>query len=102
MPLHISHNQPEKEKIEQEIAAMLQKGAIQVVSPMKGEFISPIYQYISPKKDGGNRPVINRNWLNSHMVYQHFKMEEFHLLKHVIQEKDFMIKNSKMLTFVYP
>ena len=74
MPPHISHNQSEKEKIEQEIAAMLQKGAIQVVPPMKEEFISPIF--LVPKKDwgggGGGRPVINLNRLNSHTVYQHF------------------------------
>ena len=90
MPPHISHNQSEKENIEQEIAAMLQKGAIQVVSPMKGEFISPIF--LVPKKDGGSKPVINLKRLNFHIVYQHFKMEGLHLLKHIIQEKDFMIK----------
>ena len=91
MPPHISHNQSEKENIEQEIAGMLQKGAIQVVSPMKGEFISKIF--LVPKKDGGSRPVINLKRLNSHIVYQHFKMEGLlHLLKHIIQEKDFMIK----------
>ena len=53
MPPHTSYNQSEKENIEQEIAAMLQKGAIQVVSPMKGEFISPIF--LVPKKDGGEQ-----------------------------------------------
>ena len=66
------------------------KGAIQVVSPMEGELISPIF--LVPKKDGGSRPVINLKRLNSHIVYQHFKMEGLHLLKHIIQEKDFMIK----------
>ena len=57
---------------------------------MKGEFISPIF--LVPKKDGGSRPVINLKTLNSHIVYQHFKMEGLHLLKYIIQEKDFMIK----------
>ena len=90
MAPRISDNQSEKEKIEQEIVAMLQKGAIQVVSPMKGEFISPIF--LVPKKDGGSRPVINLKRFNSHIVFQHFKMEGLHLLKHIIQEKDFMIK----------
>ena len=90
MAPRISDNQSEKEKIEQEIVAMLQKGAIQVVSPMKGEFISLIF--LVPKKDGGSRPVINLKRFNSHIVFQHFKMEGLHLLKHIIQEKDFMIK----------
>ena len=57
---------------------------------MKGEVISAIF--LVPKKDGGSRPVINLKRLNSHIVYQHFKMEGLHLLKHIIQEKDFMIK----------
>ena len=51
------HNQSEKIVIDQEISEMLQKGAIQVVSPMNGEFLSPIF--LVKKKDGGNRPVIN-------------------------------------------
>ena len=46
---------------------------------MKGEFISPIF--LVPKKDRGSRPVINLKRLNSHIVYQHFKMEGLHLLK---------------------
>ena len=57
IPPHASHNKSETGKIELEIAAMLQKGAIiQVVSPLKGEFISPIF--LIPKKDGGSRPII--------------------------------------------
>ena len=59
---------------------MLQKGAIQVVSPLKTEFISTVFLF--KKKDGGNRPVINLKQLNSFVVYQHFKMEGQHLLKH--------------------
>ena len=45
--------------IEQEIAEMLQKGAIQVVSPLEGVYISTVF--LVKKKDGGggNRPVIN-------------------------------------------
>ena len=71
--------------IEQEIAEMLQKGAIQVVSPLKGEFISTVF--LVKKKDGGNRPVINLKQLNSFVVYQHFKMEGLDLLKHLIQKE---------------
>ena len=76
--------------IELEIAEMLQKGAIQVVSPLKGEFISTVF--LVKKKDGGNRPEINLKQLNSFVVYQHFKMEGLHLLKHLIQKGDWMIK----------
>ena len=84
------HNQSEQVAIDQEISEMLQKGAIQVVSPMNGEFLSSVF--LVKKKDGGNRPVINLKELNSHVTYQHFKMEGLYLLKHLIQMGDWMIK----------
>ena len=84
------HNQSEKVAIDQEISEMLQKGAIQVVSPMNGEFLSSVF--LVKKKDGGNRPVINLKELNSYVTYQHFKMEGLYLLKHLIQTGDWMIK----------
>ena len=84
------HNQSEQVAIDQEISEMLQKEAIQVVSPMTGEFLSSVF--LVKKKDGGNRPVINFKELNSYVTYQHFKMEGLHLLKHLIQMGDWMIK----------
>ena len=95
------HNQSEQVAIDQEISEMLQKGAIQVVSPMNGEFLSSVF--LVKKKDGGNRPVINLKELNSYVTYQHFKMEGLYLLKHLIQMGDWMIKidlKLKMLTFL--
>ncbi len=44
------------------------------------------------KKDGGNRPVINLKQLNAFVPYQSFKMEGLHLLKEMLQEKDYMCK----------
>ena len=87
---HTPHNQSEKIAIDQEISEMLQKGAIQVVSPMNGEFLSSVF--LVKQKDGGNRPVINLKELNSYVTYQHFKMEGLYLLKHLIQIGDWMIK----------
>ena len=84
------HNQSEQVAIDQEISEMLQKGAIQVVSPMNGEFLSSVF--LVKKKDGGNRPVINLKELNSYVTYQHFKMEGLYLLKHLIQMGGWMIK----------
>ena len=84
------HNHSEKVVIDQDISEMLQKGAIQVVSPMNGDFLSSVF--LVKKKDGGNRPVINLKELNSYVTYQHFKMEGLYLLKHWIQIGDWMIK----------
>ena len=60
------HNQSEKVAIDREISEMLQKGPIQVVSPMNGEFLSSVF--LVKKKDGGNRPVINLKELNSYVT----------------------------------
>ena len=84
------HNKSEKVAIDREISEMLQKGAIQVVSPMNGEFLSSVF--LVKKKDGENRPVINLKELNSYVTYQHFKMEGLYLLKHLVQTGDWMIK----------
>ncbi|XP_068734583.1 uncharacterized protein [Montipora capricornis] len=84
------HNQSEKVAIDREISEMLQKVAIQVVSPMNGEFLSSVV--LVKKKNAGNRPVINLKELNSYVTYQHFKMEGLYLLKHLVQTGDWMIK----------
>ena len=63
----------EKELVGQEISQMLTKGAISKVRPSQDQFLSNIF--ILPKKDGGNRPVINLKHLNSFINCPHFKME---------------------------
>lgn len=69
---------------------MFQKGVIQVVFFMNGEFLSLVF--LVKKKDGGNRFVINLKELNFYIVYQYFKMEGLYLLKYLIQMGDWMIK----------
>ena len=59
--------------INTEVQDMLVKGAIKQVQPCKGQFLSPVF--LVPKKDRGNRPVINLKKLNQNIEYQHFKME---------------------------
>ena len=36
--------------------------------------------FVVPKKDGGNRPVVNLKPLNQYITYEHFKMEVIHML----------------------
>ena len=53
---------------------MLQKGAIQEVTKVSPSYVSNIF--IVPKKDGGNRPIINLKPLNSQFLSPpHFKMD---------------------------
>jgi len=84
------HHQSENVAIEQEISEMLQKGAIQVVSPMHGEFLSSVFP--AKKKEEGSRPVMSLKRLNSYVTYQHFRIEGLYLLKHLVQTGDWMTK----------
>ena len=76
--------------IQEEIEAMLKKGAIHEVSHVNKEFLSNLF--LVSKKEGGYRPVINLKHLNSFVPYQHFKMEGLHLLKEMLQQGDYMCK----------
>ena len=83
-------NQEERLQINSEIKGMLRKGAIQQVKSEPGKFLSNLF--LVNKSDGGHRPVINLKFLNSFIPYQHFKMEGMHLIKDLLQERDFLIK----------
>ena len=65
-------NQEERLQINLEINEMLRKGAIQQVESEPGDFLSNLF--LVNKKDGGHRPEINLKFLNSFMLYRHFKM----------------------------
>ena len=67
---------------------MLRKGPIHLVHSKGSQFLSNLF--LVPKKDGGNRPVINLKALNSFIPYSHFKMEGLHLLKDLLSENNFM------------
>ena len=45
-----------------------------------------------PKKDGGQRPVINLTALNKFLQSQHFKMEGIHTLRDIIKPGDWLAK----------
>ncbi len=48
--------------------------------------------FVVPKKDGGNRPVVNLKPLNQYLVYEHFKMEGIHRACYetsILQQGDF-------------
>jgi hypothetical protein len=83
-------SQSERILINNEIKAMIQKGAIQPTLPSHPQFVGHIF--LRPKKDGGMRPVFNMKALNHHIEYKHFKMENLSMLKNILQKHDFMVK----------
>ena len=78
-------------KLEAEIQALVEKGAVSIAHPPLGEgFTSRMF--VVPKKDGSVRPIIELRELNKFIHWEHFKMEGIHLVKDLLQEGDWMVK----------
>ena len=76
--------------IVEEVQELLNKGAVvQIHSPRRG-FYSNLF--LVPKKDRGQRPVINLKALNQFVQVQHFKMEGIHTLKDLLNHRDWLAK----------
>ena len=74
-----------------EIQTMLEKKAIEIVNiPTPGQYLSSIF--LVPKKETGQRPVVNLKRLNKHIPDIHFKMESISLLKEMLQQGNYMWK----------
>ena len=77
--------------IQEEMKALLGKGAIQVCNPIPREsFYSTLF--LVPKKGGQMRPVINLKRLNEWITPQHFKMEGMSTLRELLKTNDWMAK----------
>lgn len=75
-PLSHHFSKEESESLNVEIQYMLTKGAISPVVNHQEGFLSSIF--LTPKKDGGHRPIINLNKLNNFFPHHYFKMEGIH------------------------
>ena len=80
----------ERLAVEGEIAAMLEKGAIEKSGAVQGQVLSGIF--LREKKDGSSRPILNLKGLNDHIPYIHFKMETLKNVKDMLKEGDWMVK----------
>ena len=76
--------------IVEEVQELLCKGAIKEMQNSRSGFYSNLF--LVPKKDGGQRPVINLKALNNFVQTQHFKMEGIHTLKELINQDDWLTK----------
>jgi hypothetical protein len=75
----------------QEIDELCSKGAVTEVNHLPTDgFLSTLF--LVPKKDGGQRPVINLKGLNAFVTTPHFKMEGIHTLKNLLREGDWLVK----------
>lgn len=89
MQVKVSHNQKmnadQSALVNQEIEIMLQEGVIQKMSHVSGKFLSKLF--LIDKSNGEKRPVTN-----PFIPFQHFKMEDLHLSKDVLQKGDYICK----------
>ena len=100
-PRALQHSAEEEELMQEEIQSMLEKDATED-APSRGRgFLSTIF--LVPKKDGGQRPVINLKSLNAFVHTEHFKMEGIHILKDLLRVGDWMVKvDLKDVYFMVP
>ena len=74
-----------------EITELIQKNAIEEVTPLlQPGFYSNLF--LVPKKDGGQRLVINLKALNRFVQNEHFKMEDIHTVKDLLRQGDWLAK----------
>ena len=90
MPYNPHFSSENQTLLQEEIHTLLEKQAIQKVPAQTKGFYSSIFMV--PKKDGGQRPVINLKRLNYHVKSEHFKMESLHTVKSLLQKEDWMTK----------
>ena len=78
--------------LDQEVQELLNKEAVHLVKqPVVTEgFISSLF--VVPKKDAGNRPVVNLKPLKQYITYEHFKMEDIHMLRDLLKLGDWLVK----------
>ena len=79
----------EEKVIDKEILNLLKKNVIEKIEHCENEYISNIF--LTKKKDGSNRPIINLKGLNTFVTQKHFKMESLQSIKHLIHKNCFFI-----------
>ena len=79
------------QELKQRAGRLDTKQAIWSVPSNQGTgFVSTIF--VIPKKGGGQRPVFNVKHLNQFVRYDHFKMEDIHMLRDLLKPNDFLAK----------
>ena len=73
----------EQHVIDTEIDKLLAKGVLTPSSHEEGDYISPIFT--TAKKDGSFRVILNVKCLNTHLQYNHFKMNSLNTVLHMVK-----------------
>ena len=73
----------EQHVIDTEIDKLLAKGVLTPSSHEEGDYISSIFT--TAKKDGSFRVILNVKCLNTHLQYNHFKMDSLNTVLHMVK-----------------
>lgn len=74
-------------QISKEIEKLLSMGVIEQAEHIEDQILSPIF--LTSKKDGSKRMILNLKKLNSYMDPIHFKMENIHEVKNIVSNDDY-------------
>ncbi|KAG0735317.1 hypothetical protein G6F57_014460 [Rhizopus arrhizus] len=79
--------------IDQAVQSLLQKAAIEPVSPQQVQEIPGFYSslFVIPKKDDGIRPMFNLKNLNQYLDPPHFKMDTIREVSLMIKPNDYLV-----------
>ncbi|KAK6034742.1 reverse transcriptase [Cooperia oncophora] len=80
----------ESDLLSVEVQEMLDKNAIEEIPWSSEVWTSKIF--VIPKKDGGNRTIINLKPLNRYIKTYHFKLESIGMIKVLLEKHDYMAK----------
>jgi hypothetical protein len=86
-PKKLCHSVHDKETLNS-IQLMLKQGAISKCSPVKNQFISRFF--LTAKKNGNKRFILNLKSLNQFMTLPHFKMEDIKTVKSLMFQNCYM------------
>lgn len=90
IPHERQFSEVEKKQLDVCIKRLVEINAVTEVSACSEQFVSPIF--IVPKPDGTGRFIINLKFLNEHIEYRHFKMEDARTVRNLLTLNCFMAK----------
>ena len=91
-PPDVAMSEREEAICEAEVAALLEKGAIRLVTDGSPGFVASFFCIKKPKTVDEFRPIGNLKPLNKFIRYEHFKMEGLDSVRFLLQKGDYMIK----------
>lgn len=78
----------EKSTIQEHLNKLLKMGAIRECAPVKNQFISKIF--LTPKRDGSHRLILNLKSLNRFIQTQHFRLEDHNSVRKLLTPTAFL------------